>query len=177
MTITFRPITVADIPTLHRWRNLPHVSRWWHPSNPSLQLANEEYRHYLQPGSGVDAYITLLDGREMGYIQMWWVRHYPDYKPYVPVTDDMVGVDVFIGEPDYLHRGVGPRIMRRFLCDYVFSHPHVPAAIIDPLPENAAAIRAYEKAGFKHEKTFTHDGAGVYFMRLPRADMDCTTTS
>ncbi len=173
MTITFRPINVADIPTLHRWRNLPHVSQWWDPSNPSLQLANEEYRHYLRPDSGVEAFITLIDGREMGYIQMWWVRSYPDYKPYAPVTDDMIGVDVFIGEPDFLHRGWGPRLMHRFLCEYVFSQAQVPAALIDPVPENAAAIRAYEKVGFRHQKTFTHYGTGVYLMRLNLADMDC----
>lgn len=169
MTITFRPITQDDIPTLHRWRNLPHVAAWWDPSDITLAQAQEEYGAYLRADFGVGAYIIRVDGADVGYIQRWRVRDFPDYRPYVAVSDHSTGIDLFIGDPARLHQGLGAQIITAFLRDYVFNDPAVPEAIIDPVPENAAAIRAYEKAGFVHEKTFTHDGKGVYFMRLARA--------
>lgn len=171
--ITFRPITPEDIPLLHHWRNLPHVAQWWTPPHPSHADVQAEYTAYMRPNDGVRAYIVVIGGRDVGYIQAWQVAMFPDYKPYVPLTDETVGIDVFIGEPDYLHKGWGVQIIRQFICAHVFSDPSVPACIIDPLPENTAAIRAYEKAGFRHEKTFTHEGTGVYFMRLPRTALDC----
>ncbi len=172
-TLTFRPITRADIPLLHRWRNLPHVSQWWHPSNPSYADAQAEYTAYMRPNYGVAAYIMQINGVDVGFIQLWHVRDFPDYKPFVPLTGDIAGVDVFIGEVSYLHKGWGPRLMHRFFCDYVFKDPAVSACIIDPLPENTAAIRAYAKSGFRHERTFTYQGRGVYLMRLRRDQVDC----
>lgn len=171
-TFTFRPISPVDIPRLHRWRNLPHVSQWWDPPNPDYALAQDEYRSYMRPNSGVDAYIVQHAGQPFGYIQKWQVAQFPDYNPHVSLHAETVGVDVFIGEPDALHKGYGPRLMRAFLRDYVFSEPNVPDCIIDPLPENQAAIRAYEKVGFVHEKTFVHDGKSVYLMRLRRENFN-----
>lgn len=172
--ITFRLIEPDDIPLLHQWRNLPHVSRWWQPQNPSLEHAHAEYTAYMRPDHNVAAYMVHIHGNAVGYIQKWQVQAFPDYKPYVPsLPDAAVGVDVFIGAVDYLHQGWGTQLITRFICDFVFNDPTVPEAIIDPLPANHAAIRAYEKVGFVHVKTFTHDGSGVYFMRLERETLTC----
>ena len=168
MNVAFRPIQPADIPTLHRWRNLPHVSQWWDPHNPTLAEAHAEYSAYMRPDYRVDAYIIVLDGTGIGYIQSWQVGDFPDYKPYLTLDDREMGVDVFIGERERLHQGIGTAAINQFLAEHVFNGPSVPACIIDPLPENAAAIRAYEKAGFRHVKTFEYEGKGVYLMRLPR---------
>lgn len=172
--IQFRPITQDDIATLHRWRNLPHVAQWWQPSNITYAEAQAEYTAYMRPSYGVRAYIIIIEGHDVGYIQSWRVADFPDYKPYVPLTDATTGIDVFIGEADYLHKGWGAPLIRRFICEHVFDDPAVPECVIDPLPANKAAIRAYEKVGFKHEKTFTHKGTGVYFMRMRRDALDCS---
>jgi aminoglycoside 6'-N-acetyltransferase len=168
---SFRPITPEDIPLLHRWRNLRHVAQWWDPPYPTLSLVRDEYAHYMTPSYGVSAYIVSYEGVDMGYIQRWQVRTFPDYKPFVPLSDDSTGVDVFIGEATLLHQGLGTGLMRQFIRDYVFNDPAVPDCVIDPLPENAAAIRAYSKVGFVHEKTFTVNRSPVYFMRLRREDL------
>ena len=166
--LTFRPITPADIPTLHHWRNLPHVSQWWAPQNPTLAQTRDEYNAYMRPNYEVDAYIIVMDGEDIGYMQKWRVASFPDYKPYVQLDDLSIGIDVFIGDPNRLHQGIGTQAIQLFLQDYIFADANIPACIIDPLPNNAAAIRAYEKAGFQHVATFTHEDKGVYLMRLPR---------
>lgn len=167
--LTFRPITPDDIPLLHRWRNQPHIARWWEPSKITLAEAREEYGAYMRPDYGVMAYIVSRDGAAFGYVQAWRVEQFPEYKPYVPLTDSTYGLDVFIGEPSALYQGWGVRMMRAFIRDYVFSMADVPAVIIDPVPDNASAIRAYEKVGFVHERTFMLGKLPVYFMRLTRA--------
>ena len=56
------------------------------------------------------------------------------------------GIDQFIGEPDMIGRGHGSAFVREHV-DRLFAGG-VPAVGVDPDPENARAIRAYEKAGF-----------------------------
>ena len=130
-----------------------------------------EYSQYMRPNSKVNAYIIQHNGEDTGYMQRWVVRGFPDYKPYVSDLDNAtVGIDVFIGEASKLHQGIGTKAIQAFIAGYVFNDPVVPACIIDPLPTNAAAIRAYEKVGFRYEQTFQHDGTDVYFMRLHRAN-------
>jgi hypothetical protein len=85
------------------------------------------------------------------------------------------GLDLFIGEALYLYRGLGAHLIHTFIQAHVFTHPSVPDCIIDPLPDNRLAIRAYEKVGFVHETTFEHDGSQVYFMRLTRCHAQATS--
>jgi aminoglycoside 6'-N-acetyltransferase len=69
------------------------------------------------------------------------------------VPDDSAGLDLFIGEEAFLHRGLGAQILRTFLRDVIFADDRVGRAIIGPDERNAIAIRAYEKAGFRYLKT------------------------
>jgi RimJ/RimL family protein N-acetyltransferase len=39
------------------------------------------------------------------------------------------------------------------MTEHVFSRPGVTTAVIAPSPDNARAIRCYEKAGFRHVRT------------------------
>ena len=98
----------------------------------------------------------------------------PDFMRTYAVDDpDAVNCDLLIGEVDFAHRGLGGPMLRRFLREVVFSDPRFTTCIIDPQPENASAIRAYEKAGFCHVRTMPDDGEGnaVYLMKLRRADL------
>ncbi len=65
----------------------------------------------------------------------------------------MNGYDIFIGEEEYVGKGLGSHIMEQFLKEYV--DPYYDACFVDPDPANVSAIRAYEKAGFKKVKKGT----------------------
>lgn len=58
------------------------------------------------------------------------------------------GIDLFIGEPDLIGKGLGPAAIRAFLRDVVFARYDVAECVIGPSVRNLSAIRAYEKAGF-----------------------------
>ena len=59
------------------------------------------------------------------------------------------GIDLFIGEPELIGTGHGPALIRAFLREVVFPRYDVREAVIGPSAQNASAIRAYAKAGFR----------------------------
>jgi RimJ/RimL family protein N-acetyltransferase len=97
--------------------------------------------------------------------------------PIYAVQDpDIVNIDVLVGEEDMAHRGLGPAMIRRFLREIVFREERFKTCIIDPETENKSAIRAYEKAGFRHVRTMPDDGEGkpIYLMELRRDELTST---
>ena len=55
-------------------------------------------------------------------------------------------MDFFIGEADFLGKGIGTKALKEFLADFN-SCTHV---LVDPDIDNIKAIKTYEKAGFKN---------------------------
>jgi len=169
-TITFRPLTPADLLGLHRWLTLPHVARWWGGA-PTLQQVEKEYGEYISGEEPVHGYIALVDGRAVGHTQ--WMR-YADYAWYARILGLEPGgaanCDVFIGEPDLLYQGLGAQLVRKFVDEVIFRQPDIERCFIDPERPNHAAIRAYEKAGFVFVRDIADDGEGhtVHLMELAR---------
>ena len=129
------------------------VVRWWDIAPASeAELADEELAPDVTPRW---AFIIVWNGRDVGFIQY--------YHPYPEMTWT-AGIDIFIGEPDARDHGVGTEAVRVML-DYVFHVKHVHRVTIDPVAENARAIRAYEKAGFRLDRRLRHNdrrGDGTY---------------
>ncbi len=94
-----------------------------------------------------------MDKTPIGWIQMdnprdFQLKGLPKYT---------VGVDLFIGEPTFLHRGLGSQAITLLLQQYVTDpYTHV---FVDPKLNNIAAIKCYEKVGFKayRTQTVTHE--------------------
>jgi aminoglycoside 6'-N-acetyltransferase len=137
-TYGFRAVTPADLPLLARWRAQPHVRQWWGP--PEVEEAAETLTDLR-----VAMWIVEHDGRPLAYAQDYSPHDWADH-PFAHLPAGSRGIDQYIGEPHMLDRGHGSAFIR----------PHVerlfdegaPAVGTDPHPDNARAIRAYEKAGF-----------------------------
>ena len=89
--------------------------------------------------------------QHLGYIQMYKLADWPDYAALIQETG--AGIDLFIGEPDLINKGIGTEVINRFVEDIVFDDPSITQCVIDPEIKNAAAIRAYTKAGFTPVRT------------------------
>jgi aminoglycoside 6'-N-acetyltransferase len=69
----------------------------------------------------------------------------------VPDADGSYGLDIFIGEPDMIDRGVGSRTVA-LLARHLFEERDATSvALVTPVG-NERAHRAYEKAGFHKVK-------------------------
>jgi aminoglycoside 6'-N-acetyltransferase len=164
----FRPATLADLPLLRRWREDPEVLPWWGPwQHSEAELA----AHLAEPAMAL--WIVEHGGRPFAFAQDYachaWEPHPFSYLPL-----GARGVDLYIGEPDMRDRGHGAALLRGH-CDRLFA-AGAPAIGTDPHPDNARAIRAYEKAGFKlvSGPVDTRWGRAVLMERWPDAQQPKT---
>jgi aminoglycoside 6'-N-acetyltransferase len=138
---SFRPLAEAELPLVAGWLAEPHVARWWGESDGAL----DEIRQAMaEPATS--PYLILIDGEPVGYIQSYDIHAEGDH-PYADQPAGTIGIDISIGVPELVGRGHGPRIIDAFVAG-VFANG-APRVVIDPDPDNAQAIRAYAKVGFR----------------------------
>jgi RimJ/RimL family protein N-acetyltransferase len=82
---------------------------------------------------------TLADDTLIGYCLLW--THW---------ADQVAWLGIGIGEPDYRSRGYGSDTLR-LLLNYAFNELGVWKVQLSAVGDNARAIRAYEKVGFRLE--------------------------
>src|SRR3954467_11273289 len=144
----FRPLTREDLPLVATWLARAHVGEWW--KGP---IALED---------GLAQFIAVLAGEPIGYPQSYQAAACHGDGWWLEVTDPGVfGIDQFLAHPAALGQGVGTRMVRAFV-GRIFEDPHVTRVQADPAPENARAIRCYEKAGFRRVREIvTPDGPAL----------------
>ncbi len=146
--VVLRPLQAEDVPALLAIQAQPGVARWW--GDPD----GEKYDRKVAGTEGVTAFAIEVDGQVAGLIQY----HEEDDERY-----RSAGIDLYVGE-EHQGQGIGTdaiRVMVRHLIEERGHH----RLTIDPAAENTAAIRAYEKVGFRrvgvmrrYERDFDGDG-------------------
>ncbi len=173
--LSFRGLRSSDLDLMHRWLNAPHVRRWWYDEGTSYQEIEGQYLPRIEGREATKPFVILYKDRPIGYIQSYRISNEDD-EEYANLVDveDSAGVDLFIGEAEYLYRGLGRYIVLDFLSKHVFSAPGIEVCVIGPEPKNAAAIRAYEKAGFRYFKKIQVPGEPEpeYLMKLTREEFE-----
>jgi RimJ/RimL family protein N-acetyltransferase len=167
MNITFAPLVVSHFSLLLKWLESPHVKKWWDQDvHWTPALIDQKFGDYVKGykldndiAKPINAYIICVDEKPIGYIQIYNAYDFPRDKPLVNLPESLAAFDILIGEADYLKRGIGSKAITVFLDQYAASYNHV---FVDPDSNNIAAIRAYEKAGFK--KTAYHLGTNEIWM-------------
>ncbi len=159
------------MPLIHRWLHEPHVARWWYEDIGTLEEVEERYSEYIEGRENVEPYLILFEGSPIGYMQTYAISIEEEYARLVGV-EDAAGLDLFIGEEEFLYRGLGASIIRHFIEEIIFSDERYEVCVIGPEPGNKAAIRAYGKVGFRYFKTVRVPGEPEpeYLMKLTREE-------
>jgi aminoglycoside 6'-N-acetyltransferase len=131
-------MTQADLPRVADWRAQPHVARWW--GDPQVEPEHEKLGD-----PDLALWIVRLDDHPIGLIQDYAIHTWPTHH-FAFLPQGARGLDLFIGEPDLIGKGHASAFLRQHV-DRMFADG-VPAAGIDPHPDNGAARRAFAKAGF-----------------------------
>lgn len=170
--ITFRLLEEKDFNQIYIWMNTDFVIEWYGKIPVTLEDVRNKYMSYITGEEPTKAYIIIIDNVDVGYIQTYLINDYPEYNKYVETDEHAAGVDLFIGNKDYIHKGYGVRIMEQFLREHVFSNNKVDKCIIGPEPKNLSAIRMYEKSGFRWYKNIQipDEDEPEYLMILFRKD-------
>ncbi len=128
---------------IHRWLETPAVRRWWID-------ADGRTAEPIGPGDlaakDVAMWIVSFGDRPFAFLQDYDPHAEPGHH-FAHLPPGSRGIDQFIGEPDMIGRGHGSAFVRARVEGLLASG--VPAVGTDPQPDNARAIRAYEKAGFR----------------------------
>jgi aminoglycoside 6'-N-acetyltransferase len=92
-------------------------------------------------------------GYPIGYIQYY--NAYDFTREHGVVVRDLpkslAGVDLYIGEEEFVNKSLGSLIIEKFIGEMVFGNFN--ACFVDPDKDNVQAIRSYQKAGFNIIKT------------------------
>lgn len=151
---SFRAVTPADLGLILRWYREPHVLEWYSFDEPQTLAGIEaKFANIFSGEDAVYAYFMLIDEIAIGYIQAYWIGDEDEYAQALQMDPRSVGVDLFIGEPEYVHKGLGSVILTDFVRQIVFDKMGAEYCVIGPEVGNRIAIRAYEKAGFRFLKT------------------------
>lgn len=144
----FKKITEKDLPTLLAWFKEPHVEKWW----PTPET-DELFVKFLERIRSKDTfgYMVFLGDLPIGYIQYYYIDRTLEkagsWLP--PLPETTIGTDQFIGDLNYVDKGYGTQFIKQFIHELKTIEPNITTIIVDPDPENVAAIRCYEKVGFR----------------------------
>lgn len=156
--VTFEPLRTSDLRLMHRWLSDPYLVQIWLNGKPaSYSDIEKKYLPRIQGREPTDPYLIACNDMPVGYVQSYLWKDYPETSKYFePEERNASSLDIFIGEPEYRGKGLGPMILRSFLESVVFRKYNADTCMITPLAENTRAIRAYEKAGFRKARLLDH---------------------
>jgi aminoglycoside 6'-N-acetyltransferase len=128
MTIELQPLDVSHVSRLRELHQQPGVLEWWGPMEPGFPFDEPESQRF-----------AIAVDREIAGLVQWgdqsWTENRHAY------------IDIFLGD-EFAGRGIGTEVMKRLIRQLTQEHGYH-RLVIDPAPENQAAVRCYEKAGFR----------------------------
>ena len=167
--IEFRRFGPDDLQQVFLWLIRPHVARGYATPPNTFMECVAKYGPRTGDDNVVRAFIVSIDGREAGYVQAYDVAAFDDYAGRIQCEPGTVCMDLFLGEESFAFRGLGARVIDAFVKELVLAQPSVLACVAGPGDGNKAAIRAFEKAGFRRWKFLKSDeGEGECVMRRDR---------
>jgi len=148
------------MPLARRWLLEPHVRRWWNDDPSEHDYPEGTITDWLTAVHGTDPtdmFVIRMDGRPIGVMQSYRVDSYPDYVAELgELAEPAFSLDLFVGEPALIGKGVGPELLRAFL-PIAFARYRLDYCVIGPARSNVAAIRAYEKVGFRYLRDYREE--------------------
>ncbi len=159
--IRFRQITLEDIPLMHSWFNEAHVQKFYSLREWTENEVLDKLFPSIEFKKPLFGFIALLSECPVGYIQYYHLKDYPwphqDFD--ASIVEAGVGLDMFIGDPAWVGKGLGPKNIESFLNTVIW--PHFQFCVVDPDEHNLASIRCFEKCGFsKHKAIHSQDALG-----------------
>ena len=152
--LAIRDMTDADIAPLRAMRREPEIVKWW-------GRGADDWPADMTDGEQLLA--IEVEGELAGHIELYEEVADPNWR--------FATLDIFV-RPDLIGQGYGTEALKLLIAFLIEERGHH-RITIDPAIDNAAAVRSYEKVGFrrigKMEK-YWRDGDGNWrdslFMEL-----------
>lgn len=170
--VRLHPFDAArDCALIEQWLRAPHGVRWW--GNPEHAL-----REVLRPARGGGDALIVVGATPVGYVR--WLtpaRDELDVAGLHHIFENAVDIDMAIGEPGYLGRGVASQALR-LLVRRLRSADAACMLMMCTSVYNTSAIRACERAGFERDRVFSDPEFGdMWLLTIRSGSKPITSTS
>ncbi len=162
--VRLRPAKSADAAILRAWETAPHLAGLLGDDDWEWETALAEPRSAHRP------FIAEVDGRPVGFLEILDPSLDPE-RYWGDLPPGFRAIDLWIGEAEFLGKGVG-RAMMRLALEICFADPDVQTVLVDPLASNTHAHRFYKRCGFtlQERRRFGPDDCIVF--RIDRASWE-----
>jgi aminoglycoside 6'-N-acetyltransferase len=146
--IGFRDLDRGDFPELLAWLSTPHVSEWWGEPPQDITAVDDRYGPCIDRTDPTRHFVITVASRHVGMIETYLLKDNPEYQDVVGV-EDAAGLDILIGDPDLIGRGLGTEVVKLFV-EQIGWPTFAGAAryMAGPSIRNIRSRRMFEKAGF-----------------------------
>lgn len=142
--LILRPFYDNDIVLFERWLETDHVKPWYdHP---------QDWLHELKNRHGKFSFITHLiaemEGVPIGFCQYYDMFCGQDHEDWlnIPAPGVIFSIDYLIGEPAYLHKGLGQKMIALMLG--MLRDKGAQTVVVRPDADNVKSNRALEANSF-----------------------------
>ncbi|NMB11133.1 MAG: GNAT family N-acetyltransferase [Firmicutes bacterium] len=167
--IVLRPLVPSDFSKIVKWTKDPEVGHYMDDdgSPETLEDCEEWHRNLRSNRHNQRLIITTLEGYPIGDIEL----------DHIAWRNGDAELRIRIGEGDYRGRGYGTESVTTLLA-YAFGEMNLSRIYLRVASDNFAAIRCYEKAGFRKEgKLVRSEQNGrmqrkIYLMRILKEEFN-----
>lgn len=173
--VSFRRLRREHLPLLYEWiTKEPRATRFWgYGQGSTYGQFVQEFTDSIKGKDPTKPYVIYYEEAPIGYIQTYQWSDYSGCEKYEELRK-AAGMDVLIGANTYRNKGLGSRVLCKFLKEVIFADASVQFCVTDPDIRNTAAIRAYEKTGFHKTREVDEvldESRPVMLMRIGRKEV------
>lgn len=166
--IAFRPVGSADVAALARWLSLPHVRPWFYGGGVDESFVAREYEPVFAGSTSKRGFIIVLNGVDAGYAETYLGHDHEKF--FTALNVDIAGTagcDLLIGDLQFVGRGFGALVIRKFTDEVIFTDATVVRSIAGPDRRNERSQRAFAQAGYQalHQVQVPSDEAPAIVMQ------------
>jgi RimJ/RimL family protein N-acetyltransferase len=170
MSVVLRPLTLADLPLLHRWMSEPHLRPHYMQSDISADEVARKFTPRIDPAHIIRCRIAMFDGCDYGYAQWYPTASYADSGAMIAGFRHGVSVDYFIGDAAFLGRHLAAPMLRALVAEVFATMPSTDRDVfISHDDRNVVAARATRAAGFSATRGFQRKDGVAFTVYQSRA--------
>ena len=130
---------------MYKWCSQEFIYEWFEQRKLSYEEIENKYKNKLLANQQQLFFINYNDNK-IGFVQIY---KYDDKKNEALIKyDSIYEYDIFIGEPEYLSRGFGEKIVN-YVNNYIYENYLCDCIVLRPFKRNERAVKCYEKCGFE----------------------------
>lgn len=130
---------------MYKWCSQEFIYEWFEQRKLSLTEIENKYKNKLLSNKQHLFFINYNDNK-IGFVQIY---KYDDKKSEsFKKHDSIYEYDIFIGESEYLSRGIGTQIIK-YVNNYIYEKYLCDCIVLRPFKRNERAVKCYEKCGFE----------------------------